>query len=163
MEMGGVAQAIEEGYPKRKIEESAALKQAKIDKGDLTIVGVNKYINEKEDPVEILDIDNSEVRKMQLKRLDALKADRDNEAVKEALAQITEAAKSGEGNLLDLAVEATRRRATVGEISDAIEAACGRHKAVNQTIKGVYESVYKNDEHYQEIKHKSFNFMFDLL
>ncbi|HCD52217.1 MAG TPA: methylmalonyl-CoA mutase [Balneolaceae bacterium] len=154
MEMGGMAQAIEEGYPKRKIEESAALKQAKIDKGDLTIVGVNKYINEKEDPVEILDIDNSEVRKMQLKRLDALKADRDNEAVKEALAQITEAAKSGEGNLLDLAVEATRRRATVGEISDAIEAACGRHKAVNQTIKGVYESVYKNDEHYQEIKHK---------
>ncbi len=154
MEMGGMAKAIELGYPKRKIEEASAIKQAGIDKGDITIVGVNKYVNEKEDPIEILDIDNTNVRKMQVERLDSIKSKRDNEATRDALMAITEAAKSGEGNILELAVEATRRRATVGEISSALEQVWGRHKADNQTIKGVYESVYKSDEHYQEIKSK---------
>ncbi|RNC84393.1 MAG: methylmalonyl-CoA mutase [Balneola sp.] len=154
MEMGGMAKAIEEGYPKRKIEEAAALKQAGIDKGDITIVGVNKYVNEKEDPVEILDIDNAEVRNKQIERLDEIKANRDNQETKQALVALTEAAKSGEGNILALAVEATRRRASVGEISTALEVAWGRHTANNQTISGVYESVYKNDKHYKEIKSK---------
>ena len=154
MEMGGMAKAIEEGYPKRKIEEAAAIKQAGIDKGDITIVGVNKFVNEKEDPVDILDIDNTEVRNQQLARLDDLKANRDKVATKESLVALTEAAKSGTGNLLELAVEATRRRATLGEISTALEQAWGRHKATTQTIKGVYESVYKSDEHYKEIKTK---------
>ncbi len=154
MEMGGMAKAIEEGYPKRKIEEAAAIKQAGIDKGDITIVGVNKYVNEKEDPVDILDIDNTDVRNRQLERLDSLKTGRDNQATKEALRALTEAAQSGNRNLLDLAVEATRRRATVGEISEALEQAWGRHKATNQTIKGVYESVYKSDPNYREIKAK---------
>ncbi len=153
-EMGGMAKAIELGYPKRKIEESAAIKQAGIDKGDITIVGVNKYINDKEESIDILDIDNSQVRDKQIARLDAIKSSRDNNAVKEALEAIFKASKTNEGNLLDLAVEATRRRASVGEISRAMERAWGRHKADNQTIKGVYESVYKNDEHYQNIKLK---------
>ena len=154
MEMGGMAKAIEQGYPKRKIEESAALKQAGIDKGDITIVGVNKYVNEKEDAIEILNIDNTEVRQKQIERLDSIRVKRDNSATKKALAKITDAAKSGKGNILELAVEATRKRATVGEISTALEVAWRRHKAVNQTIKGVYESVYRNDEHYMAIKHK---------
>lgn len=154
MEIGGMAKAIEQGYPKRKIEESAALKQAGIDKGDITIVGVNKYVNEKEDSIDILDIDNADVREKQIERLDSIKANRDNAATKEALMTLTEAAKTGEGNILELAVEATRRRATVGEISIALELAWGRHKATNQTISGVYESVYKNDKHYNEIKSK---------
>lgn len=153
-EMGGMAKAIEQGYPKRKIEEAAAIKQAGIDKGDITIVGVNKYINDKEDPVEILDIDNTEVRNKQIALIEKIKNSRDNAAVKESLEQIFEAAKNGEGNLLDLAVDATRKRATVGEISSAMERAWGRHKANNQTIKGVYESVYQNDESYQQIKKK---------
>jgi methylmalonyl-CoA mutase len=153
-DMGGMAKAIEQGYPKRKIEESAAIKQANIDKGDVTIVGVNKYINETEEPVEILDIDNAEVRTKQIERIDKIKNSRDNSAVKEALEAIFDAAKSGEGNLLDLAIEATRRRASVGEISRAMERAWGRHKADNQTIRGVYESVYKDDKHYLEIKNK---------
>jgi methylmalonyl-CoA mutase len=154
MERGGMAKAIEQGYPKQKIEEAAAIKQAGIDKGDVTIVGVNKYVNEKEDPVEILDIDNTGVRAGQIERLDKIKAERDAEKVRTALENITKAAEAGEGNMLDLAVEATRLRATVGEISDAMEAAWGRHRATNATIKGVYESVYKNDEKYQSIKKK---------
>lgn len=153
-EMGGMAKAIELGYPKRKIEEAAAIKQAGIDKADITIVGVNKYINDKEDPIDILDIDNTQVRDKQIARLDAIKSSRDNNAVKEALEAIFKASKTNEGNLLDLAIEATRRRASVGEISRAMERAWGRHKADNKTIKGVYESVYKNDEHYKNIKLK---------
>lgn len=154
MEMGGMAKAIEEGYPKRKIEEAAAIKQAGIDKGDITIVGVNKYVNESEDPVEVLDIDNTDVRNKQIERIDSIKSKRDTEATKKALLSLTEAAKSGDGNILELAVEATRKRATVGEISSALEQAWGRHKAVNQTIKGVYESVYKSDQGYKDIKSK---------
>ena len=153
-EMGGMAKAIELGYPKRKIEEAAAIKQAGIDKADITIVGVNKYINDKEDPIDILDIDNTQVRDKQIARLDAIKSSRDNNAVKEALEAIFKASKTNEGNLLDLAIEATRRRASVGEISRAMERAWGRHKADKKTIKGVYESVYKNDEHYKNIKLK---------
>lgn len=154
IEMGGMAKAIEEGYPKRKIEEAAARKQAGIDKGDVTIVGVNKFINEKDDPIEILDIDNSDVRRQQIERLEHIRRIRDDEAVKKALLAITEAAKSGEGNLLALAIEATRERASLGEISDAMEIAFGRHRATHQTIKGVYESVYKGDQGYMDIKKK---------
>ena len=115
---------------------------------------MNKYVNEKEDPVDILDIDNTGVRDGQVNLIDEIKAKRDKVATKEALLAITEAARSGEGNILDLAVEATRKRATVGEISTALEQAWGRHTATNQTIKGVYESVYKSDKGYQEIKSK---------
>lgn len=154
MEMGGMAKSIEQGYPKRKIEEAAAIKQAGIDKGDITIVGVNKYVNEKEDPVDILDIDNTGVRAKQIERIEKIKNERDNAAVKEALVKMTKAARSGEENILNLAVEATRLRATVGEISSALEQAWGRHRANNETIKGVYESVYKEDENYQAIKKK---------
>ncbi len=135
MDMGGMAKAIEQGYPKRKIEEAAALKQAGIDKGDITIVGVNKYVNEKEDPIEILDIDNDDVRKKQIELIDSIKAKRDNAATKNALLAITDAAKNGEGNILELAVEATRKRATVGEISTALEIVWGRHKATESNHK----------------------------
>jgi methylmalonyl-CoA mutase len=153
-EMGGMAKAIEQGYPKRLIEESAAKKQARIDKGDLTIVGVNKFKLENEDPVEILDIDNTQVREKQIERINKIKATRDEAKVQAALNAIREACKSGEGNLLDLAVEATRLRATVGEISSAMEDEFGRHRAENQTIQGVYDSVYSGNETYTHIKEK---------
>jgi methylmalonyl-CoA mutase len=152
--MGGMAKAIEEGYPKRKIEEAAAVKQASIDKGETTIVGVNKYLTDKDDPVEVRDIDNTQVREKQLKRIDDVKKSRNSEEVKAALQAITDAAKNDEGNLLELAVEATRQRATIGEISDAMEVAFGRHRADNQTIKGVYERVYAGDEAYESVKKK---------
>ena len=136
--LGGMAKAIETGLPKMRIEEAAARTQARIDSGKQTIVGVNKYRLEKEDPIDILEIDNTQVRKEQIERLEALKAKRDPEAVKAALAAITECVKTGEGNLLDLAVKAAAVRATLGEISDACEEVVGRYKAVIRTISGVY-------------------------
>lgn len=151
-EMGGMSKAIELGYPKRMIEESAAKKQARIDKGDLTIVGVNKYQLKQEDPVEILDIDNTEVREKQIALLNKIKAERDSKAVEMGLKKITEASKNGTGNLLDLAVEATRLRATLGEISMAMEEVFGRHRAETSAIQGVYESVYAGNEEYTRIK-----------
>jgi len=143
--LGGMAKAIETGLPKMRIEEAAARTQAKIDSGTQTIIGVNKYRLEKEDPIDILDVDNTEVRRQQIERLNDLKAKRDNEAVKKALAAITECVKTKKGNLLELAVEAARLRATLGEISDACEEVVGRYKAIIRTISGVYSSETKKD------------------
>ena len=157
-EKGGMAKAIEEGLPKLRIEESAAKKQARIDRGEDVIVGVNKYQLEEEDDLDILEVDNMAVRDSQIKRLKEIKASRDNEAVAEALANITAAAKTGEGNLLDLAVKAARLRATVGEISDAMEEEFGRFQAEARTISGVYGAPYENDEDWQTIKSDIENF-----
>ncbi len=143
--LGGMAKAIETGLPKLRIEEAAARTQARIDSGKQSIIGVNKYRLEKEDPIDILEIDNTEVRKEQIERLNEVKAHRDEAAVKTALAAITECVKTGKGNLLDLAVKAASIRATLGEISDACEEVVGRYKAVIRTISGVYSSETKND------------------
>lgn len=151
-EKGGMAKAIEEGLPKLRIEESAAKKQARIDRGEDVIVGVNKYELKEEADLDILEVDNVAVRDSQIERLTKIKATRDNEAVNAALADITKAAKSGEGNLLDLSVKAARLRATVGEISDAMEEEFGRYKAEARTISGVYGAPYENDEDWQAIK-----------
>ncbi|MDR1091763.1 MAG: methylmalonyl-CoA mutase [Prevotella sp.] len=143
--LGGMAKAIETGLPKMRIEEAAARTQARIDSGAQTIVGINKYRLEKEDPIDILDVDNTEVRRQQIERLNDLKSKRDNEAVKKALEAITECVKTKKGNLLELAVEAARVRATLGEISDACEVIVGRYKAIIRTISGVYSSETKKD------------------
>ncbi len=150
--LGGMAKAIETGIPKMRIEEAAARKQAHIDSGREIIVGVNKYRLEKEDPIDILAVDNTAVREAQIKRLQELRAKRDNEAVQRALAAITECVKSGKGNLLELAVEAAKVRATLGEISDACEVVVGRYKAVIRSISGVYSSEVKTDENFAKAK-----------
>lgn len=155
---GGMAKAVESGLPKLRIEEAAAKKQARIDRGEDVIVGVNKYQLETEDDVEILDIDNVAVRESQLVRLAQVRAKRDSSKVDAALAAITECAKTGEGNLFDLAIKATRLRATVGEISDAMEAEFGRFKANSQTIAGVYGAAYKEDEEWMDISQDINNF-----
>ncbi len=144
--LGGMAKAIETGVPKMRIEEAAARKQARIDSGEDTIVGVNKYRLEKEDPLEILEVDNTAVRLSQIERLKKLRAERNEPEVQEALARIVKAAETGEGNLLELAVDATRKRASLGEISDACENKFGRYKAVIRSISGVYLSESKNNE-----------------
>ena len=152
-ELGGMAKAIETGLPKMRIEEAAARKQARIDSGKDVIVGVNKYQLESEDHnIEILDIDNTAVRNSQLERLAKLKAERNQKDVEKALNNLTEAAKTGEGNLLALAVEAARVRATLGEISDALEKIYGRHKAVIRAISGVYSAELTDDEHFGQAK-----------
>ena len=143
--LGGMAKAIETGLPKLRIEEAAARTQARIDSGKQVIVGVNKYRLEKEAPIDILEVDNTQVRKQQIERLNTLKANRDEAAVKAALDAITECVKTKEGNLLDLAVKAAKVRATLGEISDACEVVVGRYKAVIRTISGVYSSETKQD------------------
>ena len=143
--MGGMAKAIETGLPKLRIEEAAARTQARIDSKNQTIVGVNKYRLEKEDPIDILEIDNTALRVEQIERLNELKANRDEAAVKEALEAITECARTKQGNLLELAVKAAGLRATLGEISDACEAVSGRYKAIIRTISGVYSSETKKD------------------
>ena len=138
-ELGGMTQAIEAGIPKMRIEEAAAKKQANIDSGDVAIVGVNAYRSKlKQQEFDILDIDNTTVRQKQIDRLNQIKADRDNEAVKDILTQLTKAAETGEGNLLELSIEAARRRVTLGEISDALETIFGRHKAITRGIQGIY-------------------------
>jgi methylmalonyl-CoA mutase len=137
-ESGGMAEAIAAGIPKMRIEEAAARTQARIDAGVQTVVGVNKYRVADEDPVEVLRVDNTEVRRQQLAKLDRLRADRDPQALAAALAALTRSADTGEGNLLALAVDAARARATVGEISDALEKVFGRHVAEIRTIEGVY-------------------------
>ena len=157
-EKGGMAKAIEEGLPKLRIEESAARKQARIDRGEDVIVGVNKHQLNEEADLDILEVDNVAVRESQIERLTKIKATRDTEAVKAALADITKAATlkmKGQGdelNLLDLSVKAARLRATVGEISDAMEEEFGRYKAEARTISGVYGAPYENDEDWQAIK-----------
>jgi methylmalonyl-CoA mutase len=143
--LGGMAAAIETGVPKMRIEEASARTQARIDSGNQIIVGVNQYKLEKQDPIDILEVDNTAVRIQQIERLKQLRANRDDAAVKAALAAITECAKTGNGNLLELAVEAARLRASLGEISDACEEVAGRYKATIRTISGVYSSETKND------------------
>lgn len=139
-EMGGMSKSIDTGIPKMRIEEASARKQARIDSNKDIIVGINKYRLDKEDPLETLEVDNTAVRIAQLKRLDKLKAERDNAKVKENLAAITEACKTGKGNLLELAVEAARNRASLGEISYAMEEVFGRYKATIRSISGVYST-----------------------
>ena len=143
---GGMTKAIEAGIPKMRIEEAAARRQAKIDSGAETIVGVNKYRLDKEDPIEILEVDNTAVRLSQIKRLEEVKSKRNNEEVTQLLEEITKCSENGEGNLLELSVKAARARATLGEISDAIEKVSGRYQAVTRTISGVYSSEYNSDE-----------------
>ena len=150
-ELGGMAAAIESGVPKLRIEEAAAKKQARIDRGEDVIVGVNKFQIDEQDVVDILEIDNEQVRKAQLSRLSDIRAARDDKAVAAALSALTEAAQSGQGNLLALAVEATRCRATVGEISDALEQIFGRFTANSQTVSGVYGAAYKGDADWEKI------------
>ncbi|CAI8865343.1 methylmalonyl-CoA mutase [Brevibacillus sp. IT-7CA2] len=140
--LGGMAKAIETGLPKMKIEEAAARRQAHIDSAKEVIIGVNKYRLDKEDPLEILEVDNTAVREAQIRRLQELRNNRDEARVQATLQAITECAKTGEGNLLELAIEAARARASLGEISDAYEKVVGRHKAVIRSISGVYSSEY---------------------
>lgn len=144
-ELGGMTKAIEKGIPKMRIEEAAAKKQAKIDSGQDVIVGVNKYQLKEEDPLHILEVDNEAVRLSQIERLESIKATRNTHKVKQTLTNLTTAAKSSEGNLLDLAIKAAKERATLGEISDALEIIFGRHKAVHKTISGVYSKEIKED------------------
>ena len=151
-ELGGMTKAIEEGIPKLRIEEAAARKQARIDSGQDIIVGVNKYRLEKEDPLHILDVDNQMVRRQQIERLEQIKATRDNQKVKDCLEKLTASAKSGEGNLLELAVNAARNRATLGEISDALESVFGRYKAQIKSFSGVYSKEIKNDASFEKAK-----------
>ena len=151
-EKGGMAKAIEKGEPKLKIEEAAAKKQARIDRGEDVIVGVNKYILEEEENVDVLEIDNTAVREQQINRLNEIRASRDKAACEAALADLTKWAESGEGNGLDLAVKAARLRATVGEISDAVEKVWGRFNANSKTVSGVYGSSYETDTDWQQMR-----------
>ncbi len=143
--LGGMAKATGTGLPKMRIEESSARRQARIDSGRETIVGVNRYRPDREDPIEILEVDNTEVRRRQVARLEELRRDRDETAVQGALGAITRAAESGEGNLLELSVEAARVRASLGEISMAMEKTWGRHRAEIRTISGVYSSEFASE------------------
>ena len=149
--MGGMTKAVDSGWAKLKIEAAAAEKQARIDSGKDVIVGVNKYKLAKEDPVEILEVDNVKVRESQIARLQDIKAKRDQAAVQAALDALTEGAKSG-ANLLDLTVKAIRLRATVGEVSDALEKVFGRHRADTQKVTGVYAAAYDNAEGWDKLK-----------
>ncbi len=151
---GGMTKAIEKGIPKLKIEEAAAKRQARVDQGEDVIIGVNKYRLEDEDPIDILEIDNAAVRKSQIARLKKIKASRNKKACSETLENLTKIAKSGDGNLLDAAVECARARATLGEISDAMEVAFDRHKPVTRVIKGVYSDAYKDDPIYKNVQSK---------
>ncbi len=150
--LGGMAKAVETGVPKMRIEEAAARRQARIDSAKETIVGVNKYKLDKEDPLEILEVDNAAVLKSQIKRLEKLRAVRDESKCSAALDAITEASETGEGNLLELAVEAARARASLGEISFAMEKVFGRHKAVIRSISGVYGSEYGDEEAIESVR-----------
>ncbi|MBT6353029.1 MAG: methylmalonyl-CoA mutase [Halieaceae bacterium] len=150
-ELGGMAKAIERGLPKLRIEEAAAKKQARIDRGEDVIVGVNKFQLDEQDAVDILEIDNEQVRESQLARLSDIRASRDGESVRAALQALTDAAESGSGNLLELAISATRCRATVGEISDALEEVYGRFVAHAQTVSGVYGAAYAEDANWEGI------------
>ena len=161
--LGGMAQAIETGLPKLRIEEAAARKQARIDSGQESIIGVNKYRltadqQLQETAIEVLDIDNDAVRESQIARLNHIKATRDSTAVQAALVALTEAARASTGNLLELAVVAARHRATLGEISDALEAAFGRHQATTRTVSGVYSSEMNYDEEFEKARRAAEDF-----
>ncbi|MFN2373629.1 MAG: methylmalonyl-CoA mutase family protein, partial [Cyclonatronaceae bacterium] len=151
-ELGGMAKAIESGMPKLRIEEASARKQAAIDKGDITIVGVNKYRLEREDDIDVLDIDNAQVLRGQVGRLKKVRSSRDPKKAEAALEALTRAAEDDRTNLLELAVDAARARCTIGEISDALENVWGRHQATTRTVSGVYEHVYHENEDYINLK-----------
>jgi len=150
--LGGMAKAIQTGLPKMRIEEAAARRQAKIDSGADTIVGVNKYRLDKEDPIDTLEVDNSAVRTAQLARLEQLRKNRDENKVQSSLAAITKAAENKDGNLLELAIDAARNRASLGEISDAMEHVFGRHQAVIRMISNVYSSEYANMDDIEKVR-----------
>ncbi len=150
--LGGMAKAIETGVPKMRIEEASARKQARIDSGKDIIVGVNKYRREKEDPIDILDVDNTSVRASQIKRLEKLRAERNEQEVQQALDAITKACETGHGNLLELSVEAARKRASLGEISLACEKVFGRYQAVIRSISGVYSMEIENNDNFQKAR-----------
>jgi methylmalonyl-CoA mutase len=152
--LGGMTKAVIAGMPKQRIEEAAARRQARIDRGEEVIVGVNKYPPDEEEDVELLDVDNTAVRDNQIKRLKKIRQTRDEAACRAALDALSHAADSGKGNLLDLSINATRARATVGEISDALEKVFTRHRAQIRSITGVYGSAYKGDEGFQKIRAK---------
>ena len=158
-ELGGMTKAIETGLPKMRIEEAAARRQAMIDSGEESIIGVNKYRLDKEDPIETLDIDNTVVRQKQIDRIQMLKEERIEKRVIETLEALTHAAETGEGNLLEKAVEAARARATLGEISDAIEKVSGRHKATIRSISGVYSSNFSNEQEITIVKEMTEEFL----
>lgn len=151
-ELGGMAKAIETGLPKMRIEEAAARRQARIDSGNEKIIGLNDYKLDQEDPLDVLDVDNTAVRQAQIARLEKLRANRNQADVDQALEAITNSMETGEGNLLELALNAARVRASLGEISDAVEKVCGRHKAVIRTISGVYSSEYSNADIIKEVQ-----------
>src|SRR5690625_4926853 len=154
-----MAKAIETGLPKLKIEEAAAKRQAQIDSRAETIIGVNKYQLDEEEPIDILDIDNTLVRNKQIERIEKMKQSRDESEVKRTLDALTEAARTGNKNMLACAVDAARARATIGEISDAIEKVSGRHKAVIQSVSGVYSSNFSNQEEIEEVKRMTEEFL----
>jgi methylmalonyl-CoA mutase len=158
-ELGGMTKAIETGLPKMRIEEAAARRQAMIDSGKESITGVNRYRLDKEDPIETLDIDNTVVRQKQLERIEKLKKERNEEKVSQALQELMQSAESGEGNLLEKSVNAARARATLGEISSAIEKASGRHKATIRSISGVYSSNFSNEQEITEVKEMTEDFL----
>jgi methylmalonyl-CoA mutase len=157
-EMGGMTKAVASGMPKLRIEEAAALRQAQVDRGEEVVVGVNKFTLDEQDPIDILDVDNVAVRKSQIARLEQIKATRDQAACDAALAALEDAAKNGTGNLLALAVEAARARATVGEISMSMEKIFGRHRAEVKTLAGVYGAAYEGDEGFAAIQKDVENF-----
>jgi methylmalonyl-CoA mutase len=150
--MGGMTKAVSSGWAKLRIEQCSAEKQARIDRGDDVIVGVNKYRLAAEDPIDIREIDNTAVREAQVRRLAEVRARRDARAVAAALEALTEAARNGQGNLLDLSIKATRLRATVGEISDALEKVYGRYRARTESVSGVYGAIFDGDAPWQELK-----------
>ncbi|TYO73629.1 methylmalonyl-CoA mutase [Rossellomorea marisflavi] len=158
-ELGGMTKAIETGLPKMRIEEAAARRQAMIDSGEEAIIGVNRYRLDREDPIDTLDIDNTAVRLKQVERIRQLKETRDEGVVQKALHDLFETAASGNGNLLDRAVAAARARATLGEISDAVERACGRHKATIRSISGVYSSNFSNEQEIREVQEMAEEFL----
>ncbi|HZS82971.1 MAG TPA: methylmalonyl-CoA mutase [Stellaceae bacterium] len=150
--LGGMTRAVESGMPKLRIEEAAARRQARIDRGEQVIVGVNKYRSGEKAEIELLDVDNTRVREQQVARLERVRATRDGKACKAALEALTAAARSGQGNLLELAIAASRARATVGEISDALETVFTRHRAVIRSVSGVYGGLYEGDEGFKRIQ-----------
>jgi len=156
-EMGGMSKAIEQGYPKMKIEEAAARKQARIDAGEETVVGVNKFVTHEKTEIELLEVDNHKVRKNQIERINQIKASRNEEHVQQCLKAIEEGAR-GDANLLELALDAARERATLGEISLAMEKVFGRFQATNRTISGVYSSAIKNNEDFKKAQKLSDQF-----
>ena len=150
--LGGMTKAVAEGMPKQRIEETAARRQARIERGEEVIVGVNKYQLDTDDSkVDVLEIDNAKVRDAQVRRLSEVRAKRDEAATQAALDSLTQAAEDGTGNLLHLSIEATRQRATVGEVSSALEKSWGRHRAVTRITKGVYGSVHADGEDFQRV------------